>query len=241
MALGRADPHRLGRVPGLLAPRHAARGRRRRRHVPQRLRRRRDALHARARGRDPAQPRQRHRDVPRPRAAGRASTRARAPRCREAHDRVGAPPAARRARAEGQLALRDQPGRHRPRAPPPLGRGAARARLRRQRDRRPRDRRGPRRDVRDDRLGHGAAPRGKAALLHGDRRRRGHPRGDRGRRRHVRLRAADAHRAHRQRDHLAGPAQPAQRALRPRPAPARRGLRLPGVHDASRAPTSAIS
>ena len=49
-------------------------------------------------------------------------------------------------------------------------------------------------------------------------------------RRHVRLRAADAHRAHRQRDHVGGPAEPAQRALRPRPAPARRELRLPGVH-----------
>ena len=37
-------------------------------------------------------------------------------------------------------------------------------------------------------------------------------------------------RAHRHRAHLGGPAQPEERPLRPRPAPARRGLRLPGVH-----------
>ena len=45
-----------------------------------------------------------------------------------------------------------------------------------------------------------AAPAGRqAALLHGHRRPRGHPRGDRSGRRHVRLRPADAHRPHRQR------------------------------------------
>ena len=94
--------------------------------------------------RDPAQPRQRHRDVPRPRAAGR--------RRRGASSKMpcGARPSGRARqrhaeRAPGPAPLRDQPGRHRPRAAPPLGRGAARARLRRQRDRRPRDRRGPRR------------------------------------------------------------------------------------------------
>ena len=65
LGLGRADPHRLGRLPGLLAARHAARGRRRRRHVPLRLRRHRRALHARGRGRDPAAARLRHRHVPR--------------------------------------------------------------------------------------------------------------------------------------------------------------------------------
>ena len=54
LGLGRADPDRLGRLPGLLAPRHAARRRRRRRHVPLRLRRRAGALHARGRRRDPA-------------------------------------------------------------------------------------------------------------------------------------------------------------------------------------------
>ena len=45
--LGRADPHRLRRLPGLLAARHDRRGRRRRRHVPLGLRRRCRALHAR--------------------------------------------------------------------------------------------------------------------------------------------------------------------------------------------------
>ena len=60
-------------------------------------------------------------------------------------------PAPRAARATGQLALRDQPGRRRPRAAAALDRGARRARLRRQRDRRARDRRGARADVRDDR------------------------------------------------------------------------------------------
>ena len=93
--------------------------------------------------RDPAQPRQRHRDVPRPRPAGRrrrgASSRTRCA-ARPSGRAASATPSARR----GPAPLRDQPGRHRPRAPPPLGRGAARARLRRQRDRRPRDRRGPR-------------------------------------------------------------------------------------------------
>ena len=103
--LGRADPHRLRRLPGLLAARHAARRRRRRRHLPQRLRRRRDPLHARARRRDPAQPRQRHRDVPRPGPAGGGRpTRAR--RCRAPHDRVGPPPAPRGACRRGSSASR---------------------------------------------------------------------------------------------------------------------------------------
>ena len=57
--------------------------------------------------------------------------------------------------------------------------------------------------LRDDRLGRAAAAGGQAALLHGDRRPRGSPRGDRGGRRHVRLRAADAHGAHGQRAHRA--------------------------------------
>ena len=54
MAWERPDPHRLGRLPGLLAAGHAARRRRRRRHLPQRLRREREPVHAGARGRDPA-------------------------------------------------------------------------------------------------------------------------------------------------------------------------------------------
>ena len=76
-----------------------------------------------------------------------------------------------------------------------------------------------------------AAPaRREAALLHGDRRSGGRDRGDRARGRHVRLRAADAHGAHRQRADVGGAAQPAQRPFRARPAAARRRLRLPGLH-----------
>ena len=71
MGVGRPDPDRLRRLPGLLAPRHDRPRRRRRRHVPERLRRPRDPVHARARRGDPGQPRQRHRDVPRPGAGGR--------------------------------------------------------------------------------------------------------------------------------------------------------------------------
>ena len=73
-------------------------------------------------------------------------------------------------------------------------------------------------------------PAGQAALLHGHRRPGRDPRGDRGGRRHVRLRAADAHRPHRQRAHAQGPPQPAQRPLRARPGAARRRLRLPCLH-----------
>ena len=40
----------------------------------------------------------------------------------------------------------------------------------------------------------------------------------------------DPHRPHRQRAHLGRPPQPPERAVRPRPAPARRELRLPGLH-----------
>ena len=58
----------------------------------------------------------------------------------------------------------------------------------------------------------------------------GHPRGDRARGRHVRLRAPDPQRAHRLRPDLGGPAQPQGRTLRPRPASPRRGLRLSRLH-----------
>ena len=51
----------------------------------------------------------------------------------------------------------------------------------------------------------------------------------------------DAHRPHRQRPHRDRPPQPAGRPLRPRPAPARRGLRLPGLLALHAAPTSATS
>ena len=56
----------------------------------------------------------------------------------------------------------------------------------------PRRRREPGRDARDGGVGGAAPARREAALLHGPRRRRGHPRRDRRRHRHVRLRAADA-------------------------------------------------
>ena len=71
MALGGADPDRLGRLPGVLAARHDRARRRRGRHLSQRLRRRRRRA---SRPSSPraiqAEPRQRHRDVPRPGAAG---------------------------------------------------------------------------------------------------------------------------------------------------------------------------
>ena len=41
----------------------------------------------------------------------------------------------------------------------------------------------------------------------------------------------DPHRPNRQRAHVGGPPQPAERPLRPRPGAARRGLRLPRLHD----------
>ena len=72
-------------------------------------------------------------------------------------------------------------------------------------------------------------PAGQAALLHGHRRPGGRARGDRPRRRHVRLRAADADRAHRKRADVGGTPEPPERPLRPRPAPAGRGLRVPRV------------
>ena len=100
----------------------------------------------------------------------------------------------RRAPGAGAAAVRDRAGRHRPGAPAPLDRGDRRARLRRQRARRPRGRREQGRDARDGRLGGAAPARRPAALLHGARRHRGHPRRDRGGHRHVRLRPADPQR-----------------------------------------------
>ena len=84
-------------------------------------------------------------------------------------------------------------------------------------------------------------PAGQAALLHGHRRPRGDPRGDRGGRRHVRLRPADAHGPHRQRADRDRPAQPPERPLRPRRGAARGRLRLPGLRALHAAPTSATS
>ena len=88
LRLGRADPHRLGRLPGLLAPRHDRSRRRRRRHVPLGLRRRR-----RRASRPSASPRSsaarlRHRDVPRRLPAG-GCVRDRARGGRAAHDALG--------------------------------------------------------------------------------------------------------------------------------------------------------
>ena len=230
MALGRPDPHRLGRLPGLLAPRHADRLRRRRRHVPLRLRRQPGALHARARRAHPGRPRLRHRDVPRHLPARRASPRA------ELEDAVR------------RTTLWAQRQRDLPRAPGQLRfaitQGGLDTELRRRSSEElvPLDfdgyaigglsvgeARGA--DVRGDRARRVVPASREAALLHGHRRPRGRDRGDRARRRHVRLRAADPHGAHRHRAHLGGPPQPPERPLRPRPAPARRVLRLPRLHD----------
>ena len=73
-------------------------------------------------------------------------------------------------------------------------------------------------------------PGRQAPLLHGPRRRRGHPRRDRGGHRHVRLRAADADGADGHGAHGHRQDEPQERRLRPRSAPARGGLRLPRVH-----------
>ena len=157
LRLGRADPDRLGRLPGLLAPRHAARRRRRRRHVPLRLRRRgRAASRPRSRP-DPAQPRLRHRDVPstsaRPQTSRAPSSRRRFGGRRTGPSGSGTPPRAEASSGSGSRRAR------RPGAAPPLDRGDRRARLRRQRARRARGRREPRGDVRGDRLGGAAAAR----------------------------------------------------------------------------------
>ena len=193
----------------------AARGRRRRRHVPLGLRRHGGAVHARGGGRDPAAPRLRHRHVPRRlRSGGVATARARAGR--PAHDAVGGAADRRAPRAPGQLRFG-------------IAQGGTDAELRR---------RSieeivalgfdgnalgglavgeSREEMLDDgRLG-GSAPAGRqAALLHGARRPRGDPRGDRRGHRHVRLRAADPHGAHRLGADRDGPDQPPQRALRAR-------------------------
>ena len=162
--------------------------------------------------------------------AGVAARRAR--RCRAAHDRVGAPPAPRARAPTGQLRFAINQGGTDPELRRRSRRGAARARLRRQRDRRPRDRRGPRRRC-------SRRPTGSTALLPAEKPRYFMGIGDaegileviEAGRRHVRLRPADPHRPHRQRDHVGGPAQPPQRPLRPRPAPLDDELRLPGLHD----------
>ena len=105
--LGRADAHRLRRLPGVLA---RAQGRRRRRHVPQRLRRLDPPLHAGVGGRHPGAARRRHPDgARRLPAAAEPARRHRAGR--RAHRRLGGagqgrPPA----RPAG--AVRHRAGRH---------------------------------------------------------------------------------------------------------------------------------
>ena len=225
-----ADPDRLRRLPGLLAARHDRARRRRRRHVPERLRRQRDAIHPRARRAHPGEPRQRHRHVPRPGSARPTSRVAswQTPcggRREWATAQLDAP------RADGQLRFGIAQGGTDRGAAPPLDGGDRGARIRRQRDRRARDRRGPRPDVRDDGLGHRArCPTAKPRYFMGI----GDPEGileviEAG----VDMfdcvlptrtaRTGSALTAHR-------PAQPAERPLRPRSGAARRALRLPGLH-----------
>ena len=155
LGLGRADTHRLGRLPGLLAPRHADRRRRRGRHLPLGLRRLAGAVLAGGGGKDPAEPRLRHRDVLRHLPAGRCAA-GRARRGGPADDAVGRPAAGGRA-SSGAAPLRDRAGRRRPGAPAALDRGDLRARLRRPCARRARGRGEPRGDVRSHRLGGAAA------------------------------------------------------------------------------------
>ena len=226
--LGRADPDRLGRLPGLLAPRHDRRPRRRGRHLPLGLRRRPRALHARARGRES-----------RPSSAPTspcASTSARPPTPSRAEldeaVRLTTLWAQRQRRPRARprpAAVRHRPGRHGPRAPPPLDRRDRRARLRRLRARRARDRRAAAADVRGDRRSRGASPAGPARYFMGI----GDPEGileviERGidmfdcvlPTRNARTGTALT---------WDGRLNLRNAALRPRPATARRGLRLPGL------------
>ena len=119
--LGRADPDRLRRLPGVLAPRHDRPRRRRRRDVPQRLRRRRPTRFTP----ELAAAIQRE---PRAATSRCASTRCLRPASRGSSSRTpsAAPPSGRAASATPSARrrpapLRDRPGRHRPRAPPALG------------------------------------------------------------------------------------------------------------------------
>ena len=219
-----------------------ARGRRRRRHVPQRLRRR-----ARRASRPSSPPRSSGTSAATSRCASTRCRRPASPRA-ELEDAVrrttewAAPPARTPTARRGPAPLRDHPGRHRPRAPAPLDRGARRARLRRQRDRRPRDRRGPRRDVRDDRLARRrCCPADKPRYFMGI----GDPEGI--------LEVIEAGvdmfdcvlptRTARTGSALTWEGRLNLRNARYArdPRAARRELRLPGLHAASRAPTSATS
>ena len=192
--LGRPDPDRLRRLPGLLAPRTRSS---RRTTTGVTFRSVYDGDAARftpeLAARDPGAARLRHRDVPRRRARRRTRRGASsseavrlttlwAQRQREAE------------RAPGQLLfgiaqggsdpeLRRRSSRRSPSSASTATRSAASRSASRGAD------------ARDDRLGRGAAPGRAPALLHGHRRPGRHPRGDRARDRHVRLRAADPQRA----------------------------------------------
>ena len=202
--LGRPDPDRLGRLPGLLAARHAARASTTTasRSAPSTTARR-SASRRSARRAIQAQPRLGHRHVPRHLPAARTSPRASSRRPSAAR-RSGPSASADAPRAPGPAPLRDRPGRRRPGAAPPLDRGDRRARLRRLRARRPR-RRGEREEMLEA-VGWAAPllPGGPArATSWASATPRASSSVDRARHRHVRLRPADAHRAHRLGAHLA--------------------------------------
>src|SRR5579885_2658180 len=126
-------------------------------------------------------------------------------------------------------AVRHQPGRRARGVASRLGRGARRHRFRRLRDWRPRRRRGSGGDVRRTRRDGGRTPGGQAALSHGRRQTGRSGRCRRPRRRSVRLRAADALRAHSAGLHSLRHRQLAQCAPSRRSAAARRRLRLSGL------------
>ena len=177
MRLGRPDPDRLRRLPGVLAAPHRRTHRRRRRRasarsttapstsftpeLAMRVQRLLGSDIAMALRRVPAGRR-------RPRAASRR--------------RCGAPACGRRAaapqpRAAGQLVLRDRAGRHRPRPAPQQRRGDRRARLRRLRDRRPVGGGGARARCSRRSRGDRRAAAGRPAALPDGRRRPRRPRG----------------------------------------------------------------
>jgi hypothetical protein len=112
--LGAADPHRLGRLPGVLAREG---GHRRRRHLPLRSRRQTDLPLARTLDGHPAGARVRHRDGVRrvPRLRHRCVLRARQ---RRSHHPLGTTQQG-RAHPARPVVVRHRPGRHRRRPPPP--------------------------------------------------------------------------------------------------------------------------
>ena len=172
-AVGRADPHRFGRVPGL-QPRGHARHARRRGGVQLRLRRLASRVHAPAGDAHPGGARRgRHHGV-RPVRAGHPAARGARGR-RGAHHALGGGLQG-GARPPRPAPHRDRAGRRRRGAAAAVGRRDHRRRLRRLRHRRPQRRRARRRDARHGRA-HGRAAAGRPpALLHGHRRSRRHRR-----------------------------------------------------------------